>query len=98
MIINAPQGRSCLILLFRGPLRICCDITSRGRFGLALDAEVKSVRGTAAEADQMKSAQISNKTECGMPRTLDGVKQQGLEVITECLCTGLSIQSGQTSC
>ena len=84
MIINAPQGRSCLILLFRGPLRICCD-TSRGRFGLALDAEVESVRATTAEADQMKSAQISEKTECGMLRTLDGVKQQGLEVGTECL-------------
>ena len=80
MIIYAPQGRSRLVLLFRGPLRICCD-TSRGRFGLAPDAEVESVRGTAAEADQMKSAQISEKTECGMHRTLDGVKQQG----TECL-------------
>ena len=82
MTINAPQGRSRLVLIFRGPLRICCD-TSRGRFGLAPDAEVESVRGTAAEADQMKSAQISDKTECGMPRTL-GVKQQGLEVGTEC--------------
>ena len=73
MIINAPQGRPRLVLLFRGPSRICCD-TSRGRFGLALAAEVESVRGTAAEADQMKSAQISNKTECGMPRSLDGEK------------------------
>ena len=83
MIINAPQGRPRLVLIFRCPLRICCD-TSRGRFGLALDAEVESVRGTTAEADQMKSAQISNKTECGMPRSLDGVKQ-GLDVGTECL-------------
>ena len=70
--MHPPQGRSRLVLIFRGPLRICCD-TSRGRFGLAVDAEVESVRGTT---DQMKSAQISNKTECGIPRTLDGVKQQ----------------------
>ena len=75
--MHPPQGRSCLVLIFRGPLRICCD-TSRGRFGLALDAEIESVRATTAEAEQMKSAQISKKTECGMHRTLDGVKHKGL--------------------